>query len=385
MTRPTTLARLTLAVTATALFAGPAAAATASTAAPMTARTARNVQFEGAAAPAAPAAPRAGVQLVGGTPPPTAGAAGALYGLRPAAAGKTKLSHGHFAFALPSGAHVKDGVDIENLSPGPLTINLYPADVSTLPTGGYVVGQPGWPPTGATAWLKLARATVTVPPRGHAVASLALAIPAGTPPGDYLTAVVGSLAGQRAVSAGVSLQPRVALISVVTVLGDLHPGLSCGPLTTTRSGGTEKVSLTVTNTGNTLQTLSGTLTVRGSGATRNVPLTPDGLNVIPGGSLTLTAPVTGLPTLGTLDLDATVTATVNGKSVATTHPNTLNLRFIPWLPIGIGGVALAALVALFFATRGRRKARRARKAEERQIIAAHRAQQHPVQEPRLTD
>src|SRR5436305_11685651 len=92
----------------------------------------------------------------------------AVYGMRPALAGTTTLSGGHFSYALPAGGHVDDGVEVINFSPGPLTVNVYAANVAATAEGGLAPAQPGQPATGATSWLTLKPATLTVvPSRGE--------------------------------------------------------------------------------------------------------------------------------------------------------------------------------------------------------------------------
>lgn len=315
------------------------------------------------------------VSLVGvGVPTAAADQSVPLYGMRPALAGRTTLAGGHFSYALPAGGHADDAVDLVNFSPGPLTVDVYPANLSSTPQGGLAPGQPGAPSTGATSWVQLQQATLILAPRTEARDRFVLSIPTGTPPGDYLTAIVGTQAGGPIVTGNLILQSRVALVVEVRVLGHVQPGLRLGSLTVQRHDDAEDLSLMVTNDGNTLTALRGEVDVETPSGDRTVTLGPDDVYVIPGGSATLTGTWQGLPFLGRGRLEATVTGLVDGRPVGTYRAAPVTLLFIPWTVLGSAAAALAALVAGWLLTRRRRAAWRMRRAEERRVVADYRAQ-----------
>jgi len=307
------------------------------------------------------------------------GAAGdqpsAELGLRPALTGRTTLDGGHFSYALPAGAHADDAVDAVNFSPGPLTVDLYPANLGTTAQGALAPGQPGAPPTGATAWLTMREATLDLGPRSESEDRFALDIPRGTPPGDYLAAIVGARAGGPIVSGDLVVQSRVALIVRVTVLGRSDPRVSLGHLRAHRAGSTETLSLTVTNSGNTLLGLAGTVAVHAPSHRIDVALGPADMYVIPGGRATLTGTWHGLPALGRAGLDASVTASVNDKPIGTYPAAPLSLLFVPWTQGATAAAGLGAVALTLVVTRKRRTAWRARRAAERRVLADYRASQ----------
>lgn len=304
-----------------------------------------------------------------------------LYGLRPALAGRTTLAGGHYSYALPAGAHANDAVDVVNFSAGPLTVNLYSANLATTAQGVMAPGQPGDPPTGATSWLTLREATLSLAPRTDNVDRFSLAIPRGTPPGDYLAAIVGARAGGPTVSGDLVVQSRVALIVRVTVLGKTDAQLSLGHLRARNSGRAETLSLTVTNNGNTLMNVKGAVTVRMRSHQREVALEPADIYVIPGGQTRLTGTWRRLPFLGRARLDAVVTASVDNKEMGTYRAPTLTVLFVPWLKAAVG-VGIVGVLALSWAlTRKRRAAWRTRRADERRVLADYRASQRPLRNP----
>jgi hypothetical protein len=296
-----------------------------------------------------------------------------IFGLRPALAGVTSLSQGHFSYAMPAGATIEDGVDVVNFTPGPLNINMYRANLEPVRGGGLAPGQAEDAPSGATPWLQLQQADVVLSPNGYFRDPFRLSIPSGTPPGQYLTAIVGSRTGAP-VGGGLVLQSRVALEVEVTVVGSLRSGLSVGKIQAHRSGQAEQLTVEVTNTGNTLVTLGGAVTVHpwGGGAV-SVPLGPQSIYVIPGGTAILTGTWSGLPLVGPADLEASVTVYVDGARSGTHTSPTLALLFIPWLMFSGAAGGLLVVVVGFVLTRRRRVAWRARRAEERWVIRQYRA------------
>lgn len=292
-----------------------------------------------------------------------------MFGLRPALAGQTTLANGHFAYALPPNRRIADRVQAINFTADAITLDMYPANLMVSRSGATGPGQPGDQPTGATGWIRLARTTLVVPPRGVLADPFTVAVPPRTPPGDYLSTVVASLAGGPTTPGGLSVETRVALIVKVTVPGTVHVAISAGPLTHHRRGGTEHFELAVTNRGNVVVDLTGILDLPGG---TTPPFGPQGLYVIPGGSATLTADWSNLPTLTRAKVVAHLTATLDGTRVASIT-RSVSILFLPWRLLAGAGVLAAVVAAVPVFGRVRLRAWRRRRREERAIIAAHRA------------
>jgi hypothetical protein len=296
--------------------------------------------------------------------------------MRPALAGKTTLTHGHFNYALTAGTSIADGVDVVNFTPAPLNVQMYRADLNPVAGGGLAPGQRSDRPAGATGWISLTQADMTVPPIHDQVDAFRVTVPRYTPPGNYLAAIVGSRTGSSSVDGGgVTLQTRVALEVEITVVGRLRTGLLVKAVKSHRSGHAEHFTVDVTNSGNTVVTLSGIVSVHAGGHPQQVPLGPSAIYVIPGGTAQLTGLWTKLPLFGTARVSASVTALVNNDSAGTYKSPTVSLLFIPWLDVSLIGGGLVIVVLALVLTRRRRNAWLARRAEERQVIKDYRAAQ----------
>lgn len=295
--------------------------------------------------------------------------AGPVFGLRPGLAGETTLANGHFDYALPSGGHIADRIEAVNLSSDAITLNMNSTNLLVSKSGAAGPAQPGDPPTGATSWIHLDRSTLVIPPGAVLTDPFTVSVPADTPPGDYLSALVGSLAGGPTTPGGLTIETRVALIVKVTVQGALHPSVSAGPLVHHRSGGIEHFAVTVTNHGNVVVDLAGSMTLPGG---RTVPLDPQGLYVIPGGHATLTADWRQLPSLADAKVVAHLTATLDGNRIASIT-RTTSILFLPWRLLSGAALMVGAISAISLLGRSRLRTWRLRRREERAIIAAHRA------------
>ncbi len=297
-----------------------------------------------------------------------------LYGMRPILEGHTTLSGGHFSYALPAGTQFSDAVEVVNFSPGPLIVDLYPANLVTT-LGAPSPGQPGQPPTGATPWISISRATLNLAPNSTTDDRFTIAIPAGVAPGDYFAAVVGVLAGGPREAGGLVLETRVALIVQVTIPGRVEPGIRLGPLKADRHGNSEVLSVQVTNVGNTLTNLSGEVDIHTTFGHRNVALGPIDTYVIPGGHTVLTGRWRGLPFVGQAHLAAAVTAAPPGRPVTLLHTATVHAWLIPWRLVAV----VAGLGVILLASRRRLRAWRTRRSDERQVVSAYRASQRTPQ------
>lgn len=307
-----------------------------------------------------------GVAAASGDPTP-------VFGLRPALRGTTTMTSGHFSYALQAGAHLRDAVIVDNFTAGPLTLNMYRANALTTPQGGFAPGQQAQPPLGATPWIALSRATLILPPHSEQRVPFTVAIPRGTPPGDYLATIVGAPVSTQRVANGLTLVSRAALVVDVTVVGHAHPALSLGVPQVSGQGPNRLVTIDVANTGNVLISLSGTIDVSNGSDQLALPLGPANAYVLPGGQASLTTIWSRVPPIGWPTLNATVTAAVSGTTVAvyTTHP--VRLLLIPWKYVQAAVVILVVVGATWLLTRKRRAQRRSRRTEDARILAEYRS------------
>ncbi|GAA5180133.1 hypothetical protein GCM10023322_11740 [Rugosimonospora acidiphila] len=308
------------------------------------------------------------------TPSPSSSSAPALpFGVQAGLYGLTTLPGGHFSYSLKAGARVDDSAIIYNQSAGPLTFQVYGADVSMARGGGLAPAQQTQHMTQVGAWLMLhTPASVTVPAHGQTTIGFSLAVPPGTPPGTYVGAFVTSLRGAH-VDNGLSTETRIARLVQLTVPGRADLELSLSTLQSRRAGSGETFTVTVHNTGNVLFAMDGKLRVSG-GKPSSVTLAPAGLYVIPGGTATLRGTLSGLPRLGRRGVTAEITATVPNGPKRVVRSNTVRLSFFPWVATGsVAVVVVGAIVALVL-TRRRWRSWLVRRRQERVAVRALRAQ-----------
>jgi len=281
------------------------------------------------------------------------------YGIHAGLSGATTLSKNHYAYALPQGgAPVHDSIVVSNFTASPISFDVHGADMLAATGGGLAPAAEGVTPTKVGAWLAVDTATITVPPHSDVSDAFTLSVPATTPPGEYVGAMV--VARRPDATSGIRVVTRAALTVDVTVLGNLVLQAGAGPLVGVEQRGDVRFTLTVANHGNVLFTFTGQVTVRDSvdHLVSTIPVAPQGLYVIPGGHADVTAVWHGVPLWGS----ATATATVEAKTTAgqrsTVTSIAVQLSFVPWAIISGAGAGVAAgLIALVvFSLRRRRSA-----------------------------
>lgn len=209
------------------------------------------------------AASLAGMLLVAASP--AIAAEGATLGVAPA----DEPAFFHVEL-LPGGTTRRTAV-VSNHSKTVQQITIYPADGVTTPQGGFSVNTAQQPRTEIGAWTRLPLTALTLPAGGQRLVTFDLAVPVGTPPGDYSGGIVvqsqpragqtTQLGHQTAVQ--LNFVERVAARIYLHVAGTARSSLSLGALTSAVDGSDRTFALTVTNTGNTRLQPSGSLRVEG--------------------------------------------------------------------------------------------------------------------------
>lgn len=235
--------------------------------------------------------------------------------------------------------------------------------------GGLAPAQEADTPTGAGAWIAVSQRQLAIPAKATAAVPFTVTVPIGTLPGDQLGAVVVAVRAGRS-STGLSVETRAALTARVRVVGDVRPSFKVGRLAR-ESGGVERFSVAVTNTGNVLLTLKGVITL--DGGREDVPIETEAIYLIPGGSATVRATWSDPPTFGRVRAQARVSAFAGGEEVGEKRSNTLVLTFVDTATLAGASAAAAAGGAAWVGTRGIRMRRRVRRREEREVIRNFRA------------
>lgn len=294
------------------------------------------------------------------------------YGIGPATQGKVDRRP-NFNLLMPAGNTAKDQVALVNLTYKPLTLNLYAADAVNSPDGQLSLQPAAEDPRDAATWVTLKTPTgkgyVVVKPRSTLVVPFTVTVPKGAYVGDHLAGIVastvtrGQTPGDR--STDVQFEQRIAVRLAVRVAGELKPELTVEGLSATYSGslnpleaGTATLTYTVRNTGNIR--LGGAQAISiGSmfGATSEAPGVPDIPMLLPGGSATVTVPVTGVRPLGLMTATVRVAPLAPaGDANPASQVATASVQFwaMPWLLLAI---VLALGLLVFWPIRRRRRSR----------------------------
>ncbi|NJP35579.1 WxL protein peptidoglycan domain-containing protein [Micromonospora thermarum] len=325
-----------------------------------------------------------GIALLGAAPAPPAPtptpSAAVTWGVAPSSA-KGPNGRPAFTYKLDPGATLTDYVAVTNHSARPLTLNLYASDAITTAQGGFDLLAGGQQPTDVGAWVRLTQRSVTIPSTSRLDIPFTLTVPNNATPGDHAGGIVASLATTTADAQGnqVAVDHRVGARIYLRVTGELQPALTVEDLQVRHSGsvnplagGTLTATFTVRNTGNVRLTGRPTLNAAGPFGLGRRSMDAAALpEILPGGELTTTVRMTGVPPLFRLTASAAVTPAAVGDQVLDPPPQGDTAQVTVW---AVPWPQLALLVLLALAVWVLIVARRRRARQIAQAVAAAREQ-----------
>jgi uncharacterized membrane protein len=194
-----------------------------------------------AAAPATPAAapPQFGIGTVGDFP------------------------KGYYIVTLQPGASTSLATAVVNVGDVPADLEVYPANAVNPANGGFAAADAATPPTGSTAWLSVTAEPFTLAGGSQRSIPFTITVPDGTPPGQYITALVASTADALPVPGNSTFRQviRSTVPVEINVPGPINPGFTLGSPQFHWYGASATLEIPIENTGNILVKPAGTLTV----------------------------------------------------------------------------------------------------------------------------
>ncbi len=271
-----------------------------------------------------------------------------------------------FHITLFPGSAIDATAIVSNSTAMPATLLTYPVDALTTPQGGFALASQAEVRQGVGAWVNFSKREIIVSARSNVEIPFRLAVPAGTPPGEYAGGlVIQSPVTQGQTSSGGDTAFRLDTIQrmgvriYLSVAGTAKNSLSYGDLSWQRSSGVLTFSLSVRNTGNTIQQPSGSLELNSFLGSDSKLKFERIESLLPGAAMIMRAHQSDAPIVQAGKARAFITAK------AGTHYADVKVFYAPWLFLPI---ALALLGAIFYLTR--RLLRWAVRARRRRIFAA---------------
>lgn len=311
------------------------------------------------------------VAVAAPTSPPTVPPSDISWSVAPStASGKDTRTHFDYAGIKP-GSVVHDHVGISNFSTKPVTFRVYAEDGVTTADGSIGLQSAAQKSVDIGAWVHLDQNTVTVPARAKLNMPFTVTVPANATPGDHVGGVIASVT-QNVQAGKVTREDRVGVALYLRVNGPLRPAfgiesVSFGGYHGTPNpfgGGWTSVSYTVHNTGNVRLGGNQTVTVTGPFGIPLATVHPAALyELLPGGSVRVTARVNGIVPMGPMGVHVTVDPAVVPGSPGLTTPvqpvtYTVGMWATPWSQLLLL-LVLIAIVWVVVRTLRRRRRRQA--------------------------
>jgi hypothetical protein len=187
----------------------------------------------------------------------------------PSANGMADTKRSRFSFEMGPGQSLTDKYYVINNGTVAQHIVVYPTDAFNADNGDFALFAATDEPRDVGTWITFDGQTkleLDLEPGKSQVIPFQVTVPADARPGDHVGGIVASVLSP---DGQVRLERRVATRLYVRVSGDLQPGFTIGPLTTSYDAtinpfnGTVKATFTLTNSGNVVLGAKATSSVSG--------------------------------------------------------------------------------------------------------------------------
>lgn len=184
----------------------------------------------------------------------------------PARLGLTPVDqHGsYFQLKLRPGQARRLQVEAANFGHEETLARTYASDVYSIVNGGFGAGLFGERPSGTTLWITYPTQEIMLGPRDAVAIDFKVEVPANTPPGQYVTALVIENAEPVRGSGTIAVDQvnRSAIAVAIEVPGERTPALAIGNVRQQEVAGLSVISFEVHNSGNVHLRPAGDFTLR---------------------------------------------------------------------------------------------------------------------------
>ena len=152
---------------------------------------------------------------------------------------------------------------IRNSGSGSVSLRTYAANALNPPNGGFAAASEEDAPIGPTLWVDYAAETFALEPGEQREQPFTVTVPAGTPPGEYVVALVAQTSESLAIPGSETLRQIIrSTVSVeITVPGEMTSGLEMGHPAVTLTTAGAVLDVPVTNIGTARVRPAGMLTL----------------------------------------------------------------------------------------------------------------------------
>ena len=173
----------------------------------------------------------------------------------------------YFDLTLGPGEHRRLEVEAANFGPRRERARTYAADVYSIVNGGFGAELHGQQPSGPTTWLSFPTEVMILERQQARIVPFVVDVPAGTPPGEYITALVIERTRALPSTGPLTLNQvdRSAIAVAIDVPGPRQPRLSIGVVGHKSIGGHSILTFAVNNAGNVHLWPAGRFLLRAAG------------------------------------------------------------------------------------------------------------------------
>ncbi|WBB65468.1 DUF916 domain-containing protein [Micromonospora sp. WMMD812] len=268
-----------------------------------------------------------------------------------------------FDYELAPKEQITDWISISNLGDKPITVDLYPTDAFTALDGGFALLPRSAAPSDVGTWIKLPKASTTLPAGKRSDMPFQLSVPADATPGDHVGGIIAAVTESQVGADGqrVNVERRIAARVYLRVAGPVHPAAEVTAVDLAYDnpavpvpGGRLAVTYRIANRGNVR--LSGTVRVQVTGPLGVRLATGDLVDVpelLPDSEIRLRKEFDHVVPAGSVTATVVVNARTPKEALPTVE-RAASASAVPWSVVGLLGLIAVLLGYRWYLRRARR-------------------------------